>query len=201
MGKELTVYLRENGPICYEVEVLPMNDRQSLDKWTSELFDIKLTWYWESGRARPKVKHSQYSYLPEFRPPTILDISTKEIFLDDLSERDVDEYARFIVIFGVDSNSQTPISDVTHLKSALREFLTLERSQIRIIIIQIGDSPWENVFVPHRPAQPVKQVLRKWGIDESLIRRKRSYEELYNAKLELLAESIFACASMKSIYE
>ena len=132
MKKELTAYIRENGPICYEAEVLPINDRQALDRWVSELLTVELTWYWESGRARPRANHSQYSYLPELRPPTLLDESRKELFLDDLSERDVDGYARFIAIFGVDKNSSVPISDITNLKSDLGKFLASEKIKFEL---------------------------------------------------------------------
>ncbi len=194
MDKRLTAYLRNQGPICYETEILDLNNKQALEEWTKQLFDIGLGWYWESARARPPAEGSPYLYLPEQRPLTLLNSISLESFLDDLSERDVDGYARFFAVFGVDTDVALNVLDDAQFRSALNSFLKDEEGPIRITVIQIGDSPWEHVYVSHNPIKPVQELLESWKIIPSAEKQERPYKHLNIARFESILEPIFAVA-------
>ena len=192
MKNRITAYLRDQGPVCYETKILNLDDKQALRSWASRLLSMDIGWYWESRRSRPMADDSQYHYLPEQRSLTLLTINNMEIFLDDLSERDIDGYARFVAIFGTDSDADLLASHGTQFGSALERFSEFEEAPIRVVVVQIGDSPCEYIFVPHNLIEQVRCLIENWGITPSAITKKRAYKYLYTAKLESLLEPIQA---------
>ncbi len=162
-----------------------------MEEWTKRLLSVELSWYWESARSGPPEDSSQYTYLPEERSLTLLDMNNVKTFLDDLSERDIDGYARFIAIFGLDVDASPSSLGSAQFRSMVSNFLKHEEGPIRVVVIQIGDSPWEQVYVTHNPIESVRRLLECWEITSSAINRKRPYEQLNTAKLE----SVYAIAS------
>jgi len=123
---------------------------------------------------------------PEKRPPTLLTEHSAAVFLEDTLERDVDGYGRFLAIFGVDKNAVASITDESLLKAALTDFSRTEGGPIRIVVVQIGDSVLEHIFVPHKRIEAVGQLFEAWGINERAIKWKLPYKLLYLARLESL---------------
>lgn len=194
MKKGISLYLRNAGPVCYEAEVLPLNDKQALENWVTKLLSTGLIWCWESGRARPPANVAPYIILPEQRPLTLLNSMQKEALIADLSERDIDGYARFIAIFGLDKEAVISELDADWLKNALKEFIEQEAGAIHVAIVQVGDSEKENIFVRNNVVEPVRLLLESWGITRSTIDKTVPYNRLYLAKLESLCESVLTIA-------
>lgn len=195
MKKELIAYLREEGPICYETEIFDMNNRLALESLVKEMLSVELSWYWISARARPVPEETQYNFLPEERALTRLDSSSVDSFIDDLSERDEDGYGRFIAVFGFDKNIQSLNPDADQFKFAVNEFLEKEEAPLSLIIVQVGDSPWEHIYVSQTPKPPVKRLFNMWNIQTSAITWERSYKELHIAQVESLLDSIYKVAT------
>ena len=148
------------------------------------LFRVELSWLWQSKRVRTVAPGGPQ--LPEKRSPTLLDEHSASVFLEDALERDVDGYGRFLAVFGVDTNAVPSITDESSLKAALTQFSRTEEGPIRIVIVQIGDSVLEHIFVPHKRIGPVERLFEAWGINESAINWKLSYKTLFLARLESL---------------
>lgn len=195
MKQELVAYLRNEGPNCYETKIFNLNNRLALKTLIEEMLSTELIWYWISARTRLASDEVQDTFLPEERSLTPLNSDNINSFIDDLSETDEDGYGRFIAVFGFNNNICPPYLTADQFKSAVIEFLENEEGALCLILVQVGDSPWEHIYVSHSPQQKVKRLLNAWNILPSEITWKRSYKELYTAQIESFLNSIYKVAS------
>lgn len=181
-GSEYTLYTREKGPICYEIRLFCWD--APAERFLEQVLRSSVRWYWESSRRYEPNAVSAQLGLPANRGVTLLTEASADEFMQDLKERDVSGDMRFIVLYGLDP-AVSPSSQVTvWLHDALQEFLRKEQGPLWMVIIQIGDCNYEQVFVTHAPPAPILELLRAWGIADRPPRWVRRYRALGVAKLE-----------------
>ncbi len=180
----MAIYLRDHGPICYEVPVFA--DPLVRKELPTQLLLSDLNWLWESGRRHDiDETHSAFdTLLPNKRFITLLTQNNVNLFLADLEERDVDGYGRWIHLFGVDQTSERAMLKPSEILSFLHEFSTNESGPIRIVIVQVSDIENEYMFMPHKPITEVVDLLKLWGTKWSLDQNRRKYKDLRSATLE-----------------
>ena len=143
----------------------------------------ELSWWWESGRLDPTEDSYNNPHLPYKRPLTHLDLISGQTFLADLHEQNADGYGRWINLFGIDADATEQILSDAHRYEMLTAFLH-EKGPLHIVVVQVGDSPWENIFVPHQLSKPIQKILGAWGMKGDAIRATYPYKRLHLAMLE-----------------
>lgn len=175
-------YLGDHGLICYEYPLLGP-DGMPPDKFVDTLLSSELTWLWLSeSRARtPDESHDV-----DQRPLTVLTPSTANALVADLSIRDDDGYGLFAALFG-GQGSRGPLAGTSALglKDELRHFLSDRPRFLEIVVVQIGDTPNDYIFLRRDAGPATARILSTWGISES-VSTERDYRKLRVARLEQL---------------
>src|SRR5688500_2009925 len=160
MMRRPTLYNRQEGPVGWEAMVFPATD-QSGHSLVRLLLESGLEWWWESTRSHPEQVGSDPS-LPETRPLTRLHSGSAEALLRDLAETDEDEYRRVLTLVATAAGSPAPGPG---LRAPLAAFCQREVGPVRAVVLQVGDSSTEHVFVPHQPVPAGQTLLGLWGLD------------------------------------
>lgn len=181
---DLTVYLRDQGAICYEAQLFNPADKRSVARFIQQLLPTSVGWIWESLRTGPVGINSEVRDLPPKRSLTVFDSNNANSLIDDILEENDEGYGRFVAIFGVDSNARDLLLDINRLRVALQDFSKGEEGPIRIAVIRICDMREQYTFVPRNPIGPIKQLLMAWGIAALENAKTRNYKKLYLARLE-----------------
>src|SRR5690349_4324419 len=71
-----------------------------------ELISTGISWFWTSSRGGPNWEESPVHSLPEMRPPTRLNESNGQAFLDDFRDNRSSGEGRDIWIVGIDPKSE-----------------------------------------------------------------------------------------------
>jgi hypothetical protein len=179
-----TVYLRNQGPIACTARVF--YDPEVRTQFPEQLLASGLGWCWESGRRDPTNYSHSDPNLPVVRPVTLLTADNINVFLDDLRERDADDFGRWIYVFGTDQQAISALLEPEGFRASILKFLNEESGPVRIVLAQVSDMNYEYIFVPHEPLESVRRLLDSWGVDLNSPSRTRRYEQLYTAKLESL---------------
>jgi len=187
---DVVLYSRERGPVCYEIPLF--GEEHTLGERTRQLLSSGLDWHWVSARARAADGPSERPSLPETRELTPLTPESVASLVADLKERDIDGYGRTVLLAGAEP-ARPDAAPAAAFEEALRAFSERGDGPVRIVVVQIGDSPAEHVFVPHQPPAQVVQLLRSWRILPNAPGKIRPYDELRLASLES------ALRSMKSL--
>ena len=124
------------------------------------------------------------------RTLTRLTDESRAALVSDAMDRDADGYGRSLVILGCDPDHPVLPSEPAALHSSLAAFASQETGPVRFVISQVGDSPDEQIFVPHSPVESVRELLRRWGLDGAGAVEVRPYEKLRTARLEALIDPI-----------
>lgn len=190
-----TLYARDQGPICYETQLLDLDNKSSLKDFIQQLLTASICWHWASIRTEEVGEDSEVKDLPEIRPYAHLRSNTAEDLFNDILEENQDRYGRGLVIIGVDPDLTIPTFSREWLSMALEAFLQKEEGSIKIILIRIGDMREQYIFIPHNPIAPVKKLLERCGVIPSSIVKSRKYEHLRLVKLESLSDSILNLAT------
>lgn len=178
----VTAYVRPQGVICYKQLVFATSTVRS--EIAGELLATDLEWYWESGRRNAARETYDNPALPDVRSITQLTDRTVPLFLADLTERNADDYGRWINLFGANTGSRDIMFDSDRREMAVRQFALHEEAPIRIIIIQVSDINAEYLFVPHQPPAAVETLLAVWGVSPDRITKTYPYAALRLATLE-----------------
>ena len=149
----------------------------------------ELEWYWSRARSRP-VDDRQFASRPSEVLLTPVNAQSINNLIDDFRERDVDGCGRSIQLIAWDRHAD--IRSAEALRSALDTFTEYEQGPLRMVVIQVGDSP-EYIFVPHDPAESVSDVLEELGVASAEV-DKKPYERLNMVRLGLLNPSIIKLA-------
>ena len=175
----ITKYVRPQGPICYEKQIFDFDSTKEIDKVACQLLASNLTWYWESEPSHNDPNYYSTNVVPSKRPLTKLSADNLTDFVEDLIEVDLENYGRFIALFGADSEFESASYD-----EAIASFIHNESGLIQTVIIRIGDSVPQYIFVTHCPGENITRLLEVFGITAASSTETRSYERLYLAKLE-----------------
>jgi hypothetical protein len=163
-------YLRENGPIAYELTLFVENPRERVDA----MFDTGLSWYWTTDRGGRS------------QPPEWIELTrwSMAALLADLAGA---QSAGRTMIAGVDP--QDSRLDLTHdVVTWGRRFATDDRSPLHVLVHHAGSQP-EHIFVAQQPPENVLTLLHAWGIDRTRAVR-RAYPRLRDQTLEALIDKL-----------
>lgn len=167
----LVCYLRENGPIAYELALFDANPRERMDA----MFETGLAWYWTTANAGARSDSPDWIELTRWSMPALLnDLAgatpggrTVIAGVEPLETRP--DLARDLVVWG-------------------RRFATDDRSPLHVLVHHAPGQP-EHVFVAQQPTDTVLTLLHAWGVDRARAHR-RAYPRLRDQSLEAIVEGL-----------
>jgi hypothetical protein len=181
---QFTFYERSGGVSCYAA---PLFDPKNLSQVMGDLQSSDLIWWWLSVRRDVGETRGAVAS-PEIRHLTQLTTQSETWFAEDTKERDTDGFLRSIVLIG--TSRVDPFQNAADLRSVLTSFAAGEPNQIEIVISQVGDSEVELIFLRRDPPPVVRDLLKRWGLEETKATDVREYRTLWTASLEELIDSI-----------
>ena len=164
----MVCYLRENGPIAYELGLFGDNPRARIEA----MFETGLGWYW-----------------------AILDERDTPIEWTELTRwsmgamhRDVTQApAPVLLVAGIEP--QEARADVgAELRDWGRRFATDTSSPLHLLIVR-GRTDGELVFVAQQTPEIIRSLLQAWDIDRARAER-RAYARLKDRSLETVLERL-----------
>jgi len=183
------LYFREDGPICYETQLLTHErDASSMAK---DFLSSNLNWYWMSSRNEDAIKEDKVWNLPKIRPITLLTPENEQLLVRDLLEEDKDCCYGWIFLIAIDKAQTIKTND--ELKNSLKVFLE-EKSPIRCVINRIEVMDPHYIFVPHNPSSEMQKLLNSWGLYKGSERKTYKYKRLRLAKLECMIDGVVSNA-------
>ena len=164
-------YLRENGPIAYELSLFAESPRDRVDA----MFETGLSWHWTTERSGNRSEPAEWIELTRWSMAALLaDIASAE-------------GTRGTVIVGIEQQEARP--DLARdLVEWGRRFATDERSPMHVLVDRSDGQP-DRVFVAQQPPESVRALLQAWGIDRARAAR-RAYPRLRERSLESVVDRI-----------
>ena len=138
----VTCYLRENGPIAYELDLFSSAARERADAMMSG----ELSWTWK-GATRDWTELTRISL---------------SAFLSDLSSGDV-------LLAATVEELPVSLSDAV-VKDWIRHFCRLQASPLAVVISVAAGR--QLLFVQQHASEPVNHLLDAWGLDKGAAERK-----------------------------
>ena len=171
-GGGLVCYLRENGPIAYECDVLGHDPRER----AGALLATDLAWYWRTMGSSGDV-----------REWTCLTAWSLAALLADLSHAN-GAVPPALVLIGVDAGDSPSEVDDERATQWMRRFDGGADRPLHAVIARHPPVP-ELVFVAQHPPDGVVQLLQAWGIDRDRAERQ-AYPRLRDRSLAELARTL-----------
>jgi hypothetical protein len=161
-------YLRENGPIAYELTLFGESARERLEA----MFDTGLSWYWRTEKDASHAESGEWIELTRWSMAALL--------------AEIGDAARMLIVGIEPQDARTDLARDIVLWS--RRFATDERSPLQIVVHH-GSANQEHVFVAQQPSERVRALLQAWGIDRARAER-RAYPRLHDQSLESVMEKL-----------
>jgi len=182
-----TLYSRDTGPICYEVELFGDND--GLTDFVQALLSSGLDWYWASVRQYEPIEEYKTWNLPTWRSSTRLTRETSDLLYQDFLEEDIDDTKRAVDLIGVEVGRELPTNE-SEFRKAIDDFLSEQNLAIKVIINRICDTRPLYIFAPQEPVPELANLLNRWSLRKDTVNRRRGYRGLHLAKLEDMKDGI-----------
>ena len=166
----MTLYLRDDGPVCYEVPlwrtaVGPLPDA------VQRLRSVPVSWWWLS---------EDHQFRRDLTP---LDESSSSQLSVDLASGETEDVDRMIMLFGIDPTS--PKIDAPEVFRHARLFDRGQQSLVRLIILDSGDEVEQFTFA--NASSPLDDLWRAFGRPPGEF-KQRSYQGLHGIKLQNLLD-------------
>lgn len=171
-GSGLVCYLRENGPIAYESDVLGRDPRER----AAALLATDLAWYWRTMVSSGEV-----------REWTRLTTWSLAALLADISHAN-GVVPPALVLIGVESGDAPSSVDDSRAMQWIRRFDGGADRPLHAVIGRRPPDP-ELLFVAQHPPHGVVQLLQAWGIDRDRADRQ-PYARLKHRSLDDLARTL-----------
>jgi hypothetical protein len=155
----LVCYLRENGPIAYEVPLFTADPRSAVEA----MLATGLTWYWRANA--PSSSAGEWTQLTRW---------SLGAFLADVERGDV-------LTVGIDSSDAPAGALDVAVAGWLRPFCSEQPGPAHVFIAR--GARRDRVFVAQQPLEAVRDLLQAWGIDRGKAER-RAYARLRGESLE-----------------
>jgi hypothetical protein len=84
------------------------------------------------------------------------------VFAREFAERD-DEWRRWIAVVGVSGDPMKTVLDPARIEKEIHAFSDCGGSRLRAIIVQVGDSPYEEFIVGRMLAPSLLRLLQLWS--------------------------------------
>jgi len=157
--RSLVCYLRENGPIAYELSLFTSDPRAAVEA----MLATGLAWFWRAGA--PSAGGGEWTQLTRW---------SLGAFLQDLDRGDVESV-------GIDA-SEAPAGTVDAAVAAwVKPFCAEQPGPAHVFISRTAAE--DRVFVAQQPPEVVRELLQAWGIDRGKAER-RAYARLRGESLE-----------------
>jgi hypothetical protein len=166
----IACYLRENGPIAYELPLFGDAQREPLDA----MFESGLSWYWSVLRS-DGTESREWIELTRWSMAALL---------SNLSGANSSGHVVMIGIEPLDGR----VDIANNVTAWAKRFVVDESSPLHVVIDHPGNGS-EYVFVAQQPPENVRVLLQNWGIDRASAER-RAYPRLREHALESLVERI-----------
>jgi len=157
-------YLRENGPIAYELALFGADARPRVEA----MIDSGISWLWKAGAGAT-------------REWTELSRISLSAFLSDASAQ-----GRSLLLVGLDGDAPVDVDD-RRIAGWLQHFARIQPSPVAALITSQG--ALDRLFVQQHATDVVNQLLDSWGIDKRETDR-RAYARLGPASLESVAKAL-----------
>lgn len=151
-------YLRENGPIAYELPLFAPEPRPAVEA----MLETGLAWYWRPEGADAA---GEWTHLSRW---------SLAAYLGDLERGGV-------LTTGVDAADAPPNAVDAIVAGWLRGFASEGASPAHVVVQH--RPPADRLFVAQQPIEPVRELLQAWGIDRAKATR-RAYARLRGETLE-----------------
>lgn len=158
-------FLRENGPIAYQLTLFPPGARDRADA----ILGSDLSWYWRSS-AREWTALSRWSL---------------GALLEDVASPQAD-----VLIVGIASADAPAHTEDAVVASWMKAFAADAPGPLHVVIHHRSGVP-ALVFVAQHPLETVRALLHAWSIDRDRAER-RAYARLGDASLEAVARRLAA---------
>lgn len=143
------------GPISYRIPLFEYAERLPAD-----LLETGMSWVWESvGQGPDWPAHDPE--LPNRKELTELTSENAPIFTREFSQHD-GEHRRWFASYGGHSELLKIASDRGKLRTELEAFSESRSNCLAAVMLQVGDSPYEEFVVSRTPSQPLQQLLQVW---------------------------------------
>lgn len=153
-------YDRSEGCVCFEKSLFIYGNRYSTEQFVVQLQTCNLTWYWNSESAHyEQLTRKNEEYLLSSSLTLLNSLNAKEL-VNELCEFDSDGYGKGVVIFG----TSTGVNECL-FSNELSLFNSGKESCVQIVILLIGDSMTQFVFVTNVQNTENNQILKSLGID------------------------------------
>jgi hypothetical protein len=161
----LVCYLRENGPIAYELPLFA-NDARAV---VEAMLATGLAWYWRASAAS--------SHAEDWTQLTRWSLGA---FLPDLERGGV-------LTVGIDAGDAPAGATDAVVGQWIRPFCAERPGPAHVFIARANDR--DRVFVAQQPPESVRDLLQAWGIDRGKAER-RAYARLRGESLEEIARTL-----------
>lgn len=143
------------GPLSYKIPLF-----EFAQQLPGDLLGTGMTWVWESAGQGPGWA-AYDSGLPDRETLTQLTRENAAIFARESVQSD-EEYRRWFVAYGGDGELLDMASNRAEVRKELESFSESRQSRLSALLMQVGDSPYEE-FVVSPTATPVLQgLLELW---------------------------------------
>lgn len=169
--RSLVCYLRENGPIAYELALFTNDPRAAVEA----MLATGLAWFWRAGA--PSGQTGEWTQLTRW---------SLGAFLQDLDRGDVQSV-------GIDPADAPAGALDAAVARWVKPFCAEEPGPAHVFIARTAGRPSrrsseaaravDRVFVAQQPPEVIRDLLQAWGIDRGKAER-RAYARLRGESLE-----------------
>jgi hypothetical protein len=161
--RPLVCYLRENGPIAYELALFTSDPRAAVEA----MLATGLAWFWRAAAADA----GEWTQLTRW---------SLGAFLQDLDRGDVSS-------IGIDASDAPTGAVDAAVARWLKPFCAEQPGPAHVFIAR--NKAQDRVFVAQQPPEIVRDLLQAWGIDRGKAER-RAYARLRGESLEEIVRAM-----------
>lgn len=142
-------------PVSYKIPVF-----EYAQQLPSDLLETGMSWVWESAGHGPDWSAHDPG-LPDREMLTQLTRENGAIFTREFIQSD-EEYRRWFVAYGGNSELLNIAPDRAKVRMELEAFSESRQSCLAAILLQVGDSPYEEFVVSPTLSLALQQLLQLW---------------------------------------
>jgi hypothetical protein len=174
------LYVREGKPVALQGWFF---NEATIASLLSSLSSAGLTWIWESTRTGPPQIVERAEPSPEHRERQIFSPELLTLLQDDLLEKNIHGFRRFVALYGGSKKIELLTSD-DDLRSEVERFTSGKDSLISVLVVQLGDVAADVIYFNINDNQTVAVLLTAFGIPPLAAIYHSNYKEMNGEELE-----------------
>jgi hypothetical protein len=151
-----------------------------------------LTWIWESTRTGPPIADSDENSTPEHRDRQVLAPGSVATLQEDLLEKNIHGFRRFVALYGGDAAVVTLTED-DDLRAEVDAFAAGKKSVIKCLVVQFGDVAADVIYFVPNERSVVDPLFHNFGIPPLEAVFSLRYKEMQGEDLETVIKYL-SCA-------